>query len=65
MLDVQITSHKRYFTVVLMAYFYILKNEYKIKISKGVDEDKRINELFINYGNKYTHILIYISNIFD
>lgn len=65
MLDVQITSHKRYFTVVLMAYFYILKYENKIKISKGIDKDKRINELFINYGNKYTHILIYISNIFD
>ena len=48
-----------------MAYFYILKNEYKIKISKGVDKDKRINELFINYGNKYSHIVIYISNIFD
>ena len=61
MLDVQITSHKRYFTVVLMAYFYILKNEYKIKISKGVDEDKRINELFINYGNKYSPILIDIN----
>ena len=65
MLDVQITSHNRYFTVVLMACFYILKNEDEIKKSKGVDEDKRINELFINYGNKYTHILIYISNIFD
>lgn len=65
MLDVQITSHKRYFAVVLMAYFYILKNEYKIKISKGVDEDKRINDVFINYGNKYTHILIGKSNIFD
>ena len=65
MLDVQITSHKRYFTVVLMAYFYILKNEDEIKKSKGVDEDKRINELFINYGNKYTHVLICISNIFD
>lgn len=65
MLDVQITSHKRYFAVVLMAYFYILKNEYNIKISKGVDEDKRINDVFINYGNKYTHILIGKSNIFD
>ena len=63
--NVKITSHKRYFTVVLMAYFYVLKNEEKIKISKGVDEDKRINELFISYGNKYTHILICISNIFD
>jgi len=48
-----------------MACFYILKNENKIKKSKEVDEDKRINELFINYGNKYTHVLIYISNIFD
>ena len=48
-----------------MAYFYVLKNEKQIKISKGVDEDKRINEMFINYGNKYTHILIRISNIFD
>ena len=65
MLDVQITSHKCYFAVVLMAYFYILKNEDEIKKSKGVDEDKSINELFINYGNKYTHVLICISNIFD
>ena len=48
-----------------MAYFYILKYENKIKISKGIDEDKRINGLFINYGNKYSHIVIYISNIFD
>ena len=65
MLDVQITSHKRYFTVALMAYFYIPEYEYKIKISKEVDKDKRINGLFINYGNKYSHILMYTSNVFD